>query len=95
MTKATEILTKNRFTEKPVMMAMPIMLLVYAVIALVAALGWISFLGNVMFGLGFAANTFFMVKWAHKKWMPGIICTLIVLATIIVLYAAFVGAIAA
>ena len=76
------------------MFAAPVVLLAYLLVAVIAALGWTFFLGNVMFGLGFAANTFFLVKWAHKKWMPGVISMVIVMASIIIVYAWFIGAVA-
>ena len=69
----------------------PVMMIWYAVAALVGFIGWTFVLGNFMFAMGFTAASFFLVKWAKKKWLPGILAILVVVATMVTAYALFLG----
>jgi len=72
----------------------PIMIIVYLAAGAVGILGWTFVLGNVIFALGFTGASFVLVKWARKKWLPGVMAILIVIATLVIAYAWFVGAFA-
>jgi len=71
----------------------PILAVWYIIVALVVFVGWTFVIGNFLFAMGFTAASFFLVKWSKRKWLPGIMAMLIVIATLVFAYAWFTGAV--
>jgi len=71
----------------------PILAVWYIIVGLVVFVGWTFVIGNFLFAMGFTGASFFLVKWAKKKWWPGIMAMLIVVATLVFAYAWFTGAV--
>lgn len=69
----------------------PILAIWYILVGLIVFVGWTFVIGNFMFAMGFTAASFFLVKLAKKKWWPGIMAMLIVVATLVFAYAWFIG----
>ena len=84
--KMNKILKQDRAGIAPIMIAW------YALIAAVAICGWTFVLGNIAFALGFTGATFALTKFARKKWLPGVMAILVVMATLTVAYAWYIGA---
>jgi hypothetical protein len=83
--KMNKILAQDRRGMAPVMMIW------YVMAGLVGFIGWTFVLGNFLFAFGFTAASFFLVKWARKKWLPGILAILVVVITLVTVYALFLG----
>lgn len=69
----------------------PVMIGFYGIVFLIGVFGWVFFLGNFLFAMGFTAASFVLVKWAKKKWVPGVMAMLVVMATLVLAYTWFSG----
>ena len=69
----------------------PLVIALYAVLALAMALAWLYVIGAFAVGLGFSVVG--VVKLARKKWLSGVICMIVAAASVILAYALATGAI--
>jgi len=67
----------------------PVVIAFYAIVGLGVALAYVYVIGAFAFAIGFAATG--IVGFARRKWLAGVISTIMVIASLLYAYGFFTG----